>query len=182
MLSPTPSLLWTAFSFAKTLWSLFYSKTICSFISYARNTAPKARHRPKALASEDVLAQIKAIREDHETAGLLQQLIETVGAGRWPPQPSHGDSWPEALRPYHAIYVQLAPLLPAKTVSLDADVNRKRRLKFQTRMRKLLHDRVDLLAVKALLSASEAGDVSAIPSDVCHGFYSCITMSRHAFR
>jgi hypothetical protein len=35
-----------------------------------------------------IIDQIKAISKDHETAGLLHELIETDGAGSWPPRAS----------------------------------------------------------------------------------------------
>ncbi|KAK7734655.1 hypothetical protein SLS57_000353 [Botryosphaeria dothidea] len=46
----------------------------------------------------------------------------------------------------------------------------------------LLDTRVDLSAVEALLSRASAGDAAAIPGDVYNRFFSCIAMSRHAFR
>jgi hypothetical protein len=49
-------------------------------------------------------------------------------------------------------------------------------------MRKLLHDRVDLSAVEAILSAVEAGDESVLTAAAYNGFFACIALSRHAFR
>ncbi|EOD50284.1 putative 15-hydroxyprostaglandin dehydrogenase (nad(+)) protein [Neofusicoccum parvum UCRNP2] len=69
-----------------------------------------------------------------------------------------------------------------KEVSLDDEVNNKLRKQFRDRMTKLLNERVDIAAVEALLSAVDAGNQSAIPRDVYNGFFSCIAMSRHAFR
>jgi hypothetical protein len=182
MYSTLQSLLWTASIYVKTIWSTFYKKIIWSVITDAKPVGTEQRNEPNFSSPEDVLAQIKAIRDAHETAGLLQHLIETDGAGNWPPQASHGDAWPTALRPYHNIYLELAPSFPAREVSLDNEINFKRCLEYRTRMRKLLHDRIDLPAVKAILLAVEAGDESAFPADAYNGFFACIALSRHAFR
>ena len=182
MFSTFQSLLWTASIYVKTIWSTFYKKIIWSVVTDAKPVGTEQRNEPNFSSPEDVLAQIKAIRDDHETAGLLQHLIETDGAGNWPPQASHGDAWPTALRPYHNIYLELAPSFPAREVSLDNEINFKRCLEYRTRMRKLLHDRIDLPAVKAILLAVEAGDESAFPADAYNGFFACIALSRHAFR
>jgi hypothetical protein len=191
MFSATHSLLWRAFTYAKTIWSTFYAKTpgstfytkiIGSAVTSAKVAVFERLNEPNFSTPEDILAQIKATCEDHETAGLLQNLIETSGAGSWPPRSSHGNAWPPALRPYHNIYLELAPSLAAKEVSLDTDVNSKRCLEYRTRMRKLLQDHVDLEAVEAILSAVEAGDESALTADAYNGFFACIAMCRHAFR
>jgi len=182
MFSTIQFLLWTAIAYAKTVWLTIYTKTICSAFIYAMTVFFGPRNESGSFAPEDVLAQIKAIQGDHETARLLQKLIETGGGGSWPPRSSHGDAWPTALRPYHNIYLELAPLLPAREVSLDADVNSKRRLIYRTHMRKLLHDHVDLSAVEAILSAIETGDEPTLAVDACNGFFACIAISRHSFR
>lgn len=148
MFSSLQSLLWTASIYVKAVWSTFYAKIIWSVVADAKLVGIEQRNEPNFSSPEDVLAQIKAIRDDHETAGLLQHLIETDGAGNWPPQASHGDAWPTALRPYHNIYLELAPSFPAREVSLDNEINSGRCLEYRTRMRKLLHDHIDLSAVK----------------------------------
>ena len=182
MFSSLQSLFWTASIYVKTIWLTFYAKVIWSVVTDTKPVGTEQRNEPKFSSPEDVLAQIKAIRDDHETAGLLQHLIEADGAGNWPPQASHGDAWPTALRPYHNIYLELAPSLPVREVSLDNEINSKRCLEYRTRMRKLLHDCIDLSAVKAILLAVEAGDKSALPVDAYNGFFACIALSRHAFR
>ncbi|KAJ5986382.1 hypothetical protein N7451_010747 [Penicillium sp. IBT 35674x] len=78
------------------------------------------------------------MREDHETADLLQHLVEFDGAGSWPPQASHGKAWPAALRPYHDIYLSLAKALPTASVSLGKETHSSRRLEYRTQMRNLL--------------------------------------------
>ena len=187
MFSATQSFLWRALTYAKTIWPTwptFYATTIGSAVTCAKiaRVVFERHNTPNISAHENILAQIKAICEDHETAGQLQNLIETNGAGSWPPRSSHGDAWPAALRPYHNIYLELAPSLSTKEPSLDTDVNTKRCLEYRARMRKLLHDHIDLPAVKAILSAVETGDESALTADAYNGFFACIALSRHAFR
>ena len=182
MLFSTLCLVWLAFSYTKTFWSTIYAKSIRSTVTYVQTAVFKRHKEPPISAHDDLLAQIKATCQAHETAGLLQTLIEMDGAGSWPPRSSHGDAWPRALQSYHAIYLELAPSLPAKEASLDDDVNFERRHGYRTCMRNLLHDRVDISAVKTLLAAVEAGDGSALSADGLNGFYACIALSRHAFR
>lgn len=131
---------------------------------------------------EDLLSEIKAMREYHETADLLQHLVEFDGAGSWPPQASHGKAWPPALRPYHDIYIKLAQLLPMTNVSLDKEIQSTRRLEYRVQMRNLLHEKIDLSAVEDILLAAEAGDRSLLSVKAYNGFYACIAVSRHAFR
>lgn len=109
-------------------------------------------------------------------------MIETDGAGSWPPKPSYRESWPAALQPYHDIFVDLAPLLPVINVSFDDTVNQSRRTEYQSRLRGLLQERVNMANVKAALSTSKNGQASAMTNEAYNGFYACINALRHAFR
>lgn len=140
------------------------------------------RRKKKPPTSENVLWGIQAIRGDHETAELLQHLIEFDGGGSWPPEASHSQAWPTELRPYHDVYLGLSKLLPTQKVSLDNELNLRRCLHYRTQILKLLRNKVNLLAVKKILSTVEAGDNSAIPANAYNGFYACVAVSRHAFR
>ncbi|KAI0381402.1 hypothetical protein F5Y04DRAFT_280934 [Hypomontagnella monticulosa] len=130
-----------------------------------------------------ILENIKEIADSHETAAVLAELIRTDGAGSWPPRANHSHStWPAALRPYREIYLELAPLLPKESPSLDDEVNETLITSFRTRFRKLLHDRVDLDQVQQLLRAADAGRWDVFSRDVYNAFYCCIASSRHAYR
>ena len=164
-------------SYAMTVWSILHINSAW-FATIFRRRLVKSSD-PNVFS---IIGQIKAISKDHETAGLLRELIETDGAGSWPPRASHGDMWPLALRPYHDIYLQLAPSLSVQQVSLDDNVNSERCLQYRETMRKLLQDNVNLPDVEAILAAVEAGDKLSLPSDAYNGFFACIALSRHAYR
>ncbi|RFU27639.1 hypothetical protein B7463_g8719, partial [Scytalidium lignicola] len=130
-------------------------------------------------ASDDgYVKSLKPIRKPHPTQACLEQLLEKEGAGSWPPRTSYGESWPKALRPYHEIYLALAPLLPCK----DDEISFERCLNYRAQMRGLLRDRVQLADVEALLCAAEQENKSILPGEAWNGFYSCIASLRHAFR
>jgi hypothetical protein len=131
---------------------------------------------------ERILDQIRFISDDHETAGYLQDLVVFDGAGNWPPQTNHGNSWPEPLRPYHEIYLQLVPTLSCATV-LPNDLSNYRRCQdYRARMRMLLQGRIVIADVATLLSDMEAGSCVGFDLKAYNGFYACIALSRHAFR
>jgi hypothetical protein len=91
---------------------------------------------------------IKGMAEYHEVARLMSDLINTEGAGSWPPNANHiRSTWPAALRAYQEIYLELAPLLSQETASLDDDVNIARIAGFRSRFRELLQERVVLADV-----------------------------------
>ncbi|KAI1082078.1 hypothetical protein F5B20DRAFT_588167 [Whalleya microplaca] len=134
------------------------------------------------LSKDQRLQDIEALADRHETAAALATLIHTDGAGSWPPRANHDTStWPEALRPYKEIYLELAPLIPKETVSLDDEVNTAHILDFRSQFRRLLRN-VDLAKVKQLLEAADAGQWDVFPRDVYNAFYCCIASSRHAYR
>jgi hypothetical protein len=89
------------------------------------------------------------MKEQHEVAKLLNELVREDGAGSWPPLVNHTLSdWPEPLRTYRHIYLELATLLPQETPSLDNRVNTARVAEFRRRFWILLGDRVDLTEVE----------------------------------
>ncbi|KAI1085081.1 hypothetical protein F5B20DRAFT_567796 [Whalleya microplaca] len=130
-----------------------------------------------------MIEDIKSLSDYHETAAVLTELIHKDGAGSWPPRANHTHStWPKALQPYKEIYLQLAPLLPRPVPSLDDDVNRAQISKFRSLFGKLLCERIDLVQVKQLLAAADAGQWDVFPRDTYNAFYCCIASSRHAYR
>lgn len=133
-------------------------------------------------AEEGILDKIKCISEDHETAGYLQSLIMFDGAGNWPPRASHGKLWPQPLRPYHEIYMQLVPRLSCAALLPNDPSSYKRCEDYRAQMRMLLKDQVVIADVVALLSDAEAGTCSGFDAKAYNGFYACIALSRHAFR
>jgi hypothetical protein len=165
-------------SYAMTVWSILHINSAWFATIFRRGRLVKSSD-PNVFS---IIGQIKTISKDHETASLLHELIEMDGAGSWPPRASHGDMWPLALRPYHDIYLQLAPSLSVQQVSLDDNVNSERCSQYRETMRKLLQDNVNLPEVEAILAALEAGNKLSFPSDAYNGFFACIALSRHAYR
>ncbi|KAG9190273.1 hypothetical protein G6011_08361 [Alternaria panax] len=107
---------------------------------------------------ESKIKETKALAEHHEVAELLSEMIQKDGAGSWPPLANHTHStWPAPLQPYKEIYLELAPLLPQATPSLDDEVNTLRIESFRRRFRDSLRDRVDLVEVGKLVQATNAG-------------------------
>lgn len=120
---------------------------------------------------------------NHEASEALRDMIKIDGAGSWPPKASHRDTWPTVLRPYHDIFLELAPLLPVDRIITNDSVNQVRRVEYRTRMQKLLQERLDLSAIKSLLFAVEkTNNLSLLPANVCNGLFACIAHLRHAFR
>ncbi|KAJ5894320.1 hypothetical protein N7495_006011 [Penicillium taxi] len=128
------------------------------------------------------ISLIKKISEPHETVQALQSMIEVDGAGTWPPKASYRNSWPVELRPYHDIFIELAPLLPVMDASLDDTVNKVRRTEYQNRLRGLLQERVNIANVEGVLSSAAVKSSSVITNQAYNGFYACISYLRHAFR
>jgi hypothetical protein len=114
----------------------------------------------------------------------LKHLVNADGAGSWPPRATHGDTWPAVLRPYHDIYLEVAPYLSTENISTNNEVNTERRTSFRERVRKALHERVNLPSVKDILSATEnEGNAAGItPPASFNGFSACIAYMRHAYR
>ncbi|GES61221.1 indoleamine 23-dioxygenase protein [Aspergillus terreus] len=127
---------------------------------------------------EACLTPIRALQHVHETAEKLNTLIEKGGAGSWPPRASHGDAWPAALQTYHDIYLTLAPLLPTTEVLCDDKANAGRINAFRMRMKTLLREGINLVAVENILGSGK----DQISADAWNGLFGCIAISRHAYR
>jgi hypothetical protein len=136
--------------------------------------------KPSVEPNEGDIKDILDLADYHETAARLADLIKRDGAGTWPPRVNL--TWPAVLRPYMDIYNEMAPLLPAATVSLDDEVNRERIDNFRSRFSKLLGERVNLPEVTHLLEAADAGRWDVFPRDAYNAFYGCIAWCRHAYR
>ncbi|KAL8846246.1 MAG: hypothetical protein Q9221_008659 [Calogaya cf. arnoldii] len=124
---------------------------------------------------------LRVLKNQHETAAILSDLVDKDGAGAWPPKANH-DSWPTALTPYKDIYLECIPLLPAADPSTDDDVNQERRGSYRSLMQKLLHERINVTEVEKIMKAVEEGDWNACPRDVYNAVYCCIAVCRHAYR
>lgn len=134
-------------------------------------------------ANDEILREINALAECHETAALFSDLVRTDGAGAWPPRANHDHgTWPAPLQPYKEIYYEMAPRLATVSASLDDEVNRGRITDFRARFQKLLHERVDLTQVHELLDAADAGRWDVFPRDTYNALYCCVAWSRHAYR
>lgn len=126
---------------------------------------------------------IQTTPDNHEAAEALRDMIKTDGAGSWPPKASHRDTWPAPLRPYHDIFLELAPLLPVERVLADDTVNQLLRVEYRARLQTLLQERVDLSTVESILLAVEKGtDRSLLSPSACNGLFACIGHLRHGFR
>ncbi|KAL3480459.1 hypothetical protein BJX99DRAFT_220272 [Aspergillus californicus] len=129
------------------------------------------------------LASINGATENDPVLAQLKHLVDTDGAGTWPPRASHGDTWPSALRPYHEIYLEVAPFLATEDIVLDDSVNAQRIDSFRERLTTLLTSRVDLpSAVETLSAAEDNMDNEAFHFASYNGFSACIATLRHAFR
>lgn len=122
-----------------------------------------------------------ALQLHHETRQALEHLVETDGAGDWPPKAFHGD-WPSELQPFHDIYLETIPFLSSQSPSLEDSINIERRNYFRTLMRQKLDEHVNIQRVQQLLSSIEAGDWSKCSRQTYNGFYCCIGVLRHAYR
>ena len=142
-----------------------------------RREPVEPKERPNSARVHD----LRPFKGRHKVASTLIELFDKDGAGAWPPKANH-DSWPKALRPYKDIYLELVPLLPAREASLDDDVNKVRRERYRSLMRKLLTERVDIAQVQTILAAVEAGNWDLFPRDAYNGFYGCVAVCRHAYR
>ncbi|KAF7589838.1 hypothetical protein BBP40_003596 [Aspergillus hancockii] len=101
--------------------------------------------------------------------------LETLTAEGWPHKCNY-DSWPEPLRPYEEIYLELVSSLPSAQPSLDDDVNQGKRRRCRSRMRKLLSERIDIIDVEKLMIAAEAKSWDVYPRDVYNAFYCCTAL------
>lgn len=144
-------------------------KTLSSL--YTRNVIPVVGY----------ILRISWPKEKREVTDALRNMVDTDGAGTWPPTATHRDSWPVPLRPYHDILLELAPLLPVDQIYVDDRINQARRVEYRARLQKLLQERVDISAVESVF-LSEKLDTSFFPWHACNGFYACIGYLRHSFR
>lgn len=162
--------------------TIIHTRTLFSSL-YAGATLLAIQCRTTVLYPfTNYIFRIRTSRDGHEAAEALRDMIKTDGAGGWPPKASHRDSWPTALRPYHDIFVEIAPLLPVDQVSTDDAINQARRVEYRTRMQKLLQERLDISAIESLLSTSENTDNHLLPQSACNGLFACIGHLRHGFR
>ncbi|KAF7455533.1 hypothetical protein A1F99_027910 [Pyrenophora tritici-repentis] len=150
---------------------------------FSKFTQLRLRQKTVSNKRHGKIEAIKALTEHHEVAELLSDLIQKDGAGSWPPNTNHVHAtWPSPLRAYKEIYLELAPLLPQEEPPLDDKVNVKLISEFRERFRELLRERVNLVEVKKLLEAADAGRWVDFPRDVYNAFYCCVASSRHAYR
>ncbi|KAL8726097.1 MAG: hypothetical protein Q9166_006934 [cf. Caloplaca sp. 2 TL-2023] len=125
--------------------------------------------------------ELTVLKAQHETAAILSDLVETDGAGAWPPRSEH-NSWPAALKPYKDIYLECIPLLPAADPSTNDDVNQERRGRYCARMRALLQERINVAEVEKVMKDVESGDWNACPKAAYNAIYCCVAVCRHAYR
>lgn len=133
-----------------------------------------------AVSLKEHIVHIKSLGTSHETAIWLQTLIQTDGAGDWPPRAVHGMQWPEPLRPYHEIYSVMSPKLASTEHLTNDEANISRHEKFRSQMAALLRAQVDLTAVESVLHGPIPG--TGFSREACNGFFACIAYCRHAFR
>ncbi|KAL4956385.1 hypothetical protein BDW69DRAFT_203246 [Aspergillus filifer] len=115
----------------------------------------------------------------------LRNLIETDGAGTWPPRATHGHTWPAALQPYHEIYLASAPFLSTEDVSIDNEINKSRVASFRDRIIVSLRENINSDAVQSILLSTETTnhtDEENFDPAAYNGFASCISNLRHAYR
>lgn len=165
------------------LLGLAYAVYQCSLRNLIDALFRLAKGARKPADTTDLIHNIKRHSDCHETAAVLNELINTDGAGSWPPRANHDVSaWPAALRPYKQIYPELAPFLPQQDPCLDDQVNMSRILNFRSKFETLLRERIDLVQVHRLLDDADAGRWDVFPHAVYNAFYCCIASSRHAYR
>lgn len=165
--------------------AIFILRKETIFEALSSFSKPSKSETPVEAADEtgtiSKLQDLKSIKDKHDAAKVLAELIEKDGAGAWPPKANH-TSWPRALQPYKDIYLELNSMLPSANPSLDDGVNEERRNNYRSRMRKLFAERVDISQVESLLAATEAGDWDVLTRDAYNGFYCAVAVCRHAYR
>ncbi|KAL1743348.1 hypothetical protein HDZ31DRAFT_74937 [Schizophyllum fasciatum] len=133
--------------------------------------------REEVLTADNVNGLVE--KYDHAAVDRLRELVEVGGAGCWPPRATYDDTWPSCLRPYEAIYHEVAPQMTVAESCLDDHENRLTIDTFRERLNALLCDMIDLADVEAALSSS---DEKAFPAPAWMGFFACIGFLRHAYR
>ena len=142
---------------------------------------PKDKLRSTASNDDTNIVRAKTLQFDHAAVKGLQTLIDTYGAGSWPPHAEHGPQWPRALRPYHEIYKGLCSSLTHTTDLDDDEANDRRCACFRNRMATLLRSRIDH-AVEDVLRVSRQEEEDEMSPASWNGFLACIAYSRYAFR
>ncbi|KAL4960137.1 uncharacterized protein BDV14DRAFT_211828 [Aspergillus stella-maris] len=157
--------------------------------------------KPSSLPEDEQAQDSEALTFDHDHKSALsltnnatetnppllalKNLVETDGAGTWPPRATHGYTWPEALQLYHEIYLAAAPYLSTEDVSTDDEINRSRVQSFRDRIRLVLKEKIDLHAVQTILASTETNnhtDEGGFDAAAYNGFACCISNLRHAYR
>ncbi|KAH8430228.1 uncharacterized protein LDX57_007897 [Aspergillus melleus] len=153
-------------------------------LSVTRQKTQRTQHSngdsPLDLDHHPVVDQIKSLGTTHETAVRLQTLIQTDGAGSWPPRAVHHAEWPEALHPYHEVYRAMSPQLASNVHLTDDRMNLSRCRAFRSQMTALLQAHINLDAVENALCDLAQGD--GFSREACNGFFACVAYCRHAFR
>ncbi|KAJ7573732.1 hypothetical protein C8J56DRAFT_1017505 [Mycena floridula] len=116
--------------------------------------------------------------------GALDALVETGGAGTWPPSPSEYPTWPLVLQGYHHTYQQISADIPVLVSSLDDRENRKTIDAMRFKIDELLEEYVDCREVRRLLEEGDAlfCEASKEAQAAWMGFGACISFLRHAYR
>lgn len=159
-----------------------------NFVQYLNSLPFKTRNRDHSdtitkRANDQSIHAINSLASSHKVAAGLSELIHEDGAGSWPPRTNHRSwSWPQPIRPYQQILVTIVADLATSDLSLDDETNRNRITAFRSRFRKLLRDEVDLLRVRHIMEAANAGQWDVFPRDAYNAFYCCIATCRHAYR
>lgn len=141
----------------------------------------RERHTSTGEKTSSDLQCLRALKDQHETALALIDLVDEDGAGAWPPRADH-NSWPLAIRPYKDIYLELVSLLPTAEPSLDDAVNNERIQTYRLLMRTKLAQRIDIAQVVEILANVEAGNQEVLPRAAYNGMYCCVAVCRHAYR
>ncbi|KAL4881877.1 hypothetical protein BJY04DRAFT_188244 [Aspergillus karnatakaensis] len=143
---------------------------------------PGQPESPEDHTFKQALSDIKTEPSRDTVHEKLKHLVEADGAGSWPPRAVHGNAWPEALQPYHHIYLEVIPFLATEDIALDDKLNINRVTAFRERIRGALHDRIHLPAVVNILSPHQPDNREVLSAECFNGFYACISNLRHAFR
>ncbi|KAI9164170.1 hypothetical protein HJFPF1_05810 [Paramyrothecium foliicola] len=133
------------------------------FVAFYR---PSGQLLPSSVPKQQTIQDVQMLAGKHEVAAALYNLIQTDGAGAWPPRANHSrSSWPEALRPYKEVYLQMSSLLASTPTSQEDSVNMLRMKAFRKTFQNLLDESIDLSQVIGLLEAADAGRWDLFPRE-----------------